>query len=119
MLMATTSTSFLEGGLGNHLGGLTDAGVDDLHSRVPKGSGDHLCTSIVSVEARLGYKDPDSVNANLCHREVPPSEELRLHGVLVYEFYKDSAGGLGMNEGYHAGEALARRFIDEAGAACL
>ena len=24
-----------------------------------------------------------------------------------------------MNEGYHAGEAMARRFIDEAGAACL
>ena len=73
----------------------------------------------MSVEARLGYKDPDSVNANLCHREVPLSDELRLHGVLVYEFYKDSAGGLGMNEGYHAGEALARRFIDETGAACL
>ena len=50
---------FLERGLGDHLGGLTDAGVDDLHSRVPKGSGDHLCTSVVSVEARLGYQDPD------------------------------------------------------------
>ncbi len=49
----------LDGGGDDHLGSLAEAGVDDLHASVAEGAGDDLCTTVVAVEAGLGYKDAD------------------------------------------------------------
>ena len=45
---------FLDGGGSDHLGSLTEAGVDDFHAGVAKGAGDDFCAAVVAVEARLG-----------------------------------------------------------------
>jgi hypothetical protein len=45
---------FLDGGSGDHLGGLAQAGVNDLHSGVAQSASDHFGTAVVTVEARLG-----------------------------------------------------------------
>ena len=46
---------FLDGGGGDHLGGLAKAGVDDFHAGVAKGAGDDFGAAVVAVEAGLGY----------------------------------------------------------------
>jgi hypothetical protein len=51
---------FLHRGAGDLLGGLVQAGIDDLHPGVPQGSGDDLDTAVVPVEARFGHEDPGS-----------------------------------------------------------
>jgi len=45
---------FLHGGLGDHLGGLVETGVDDLHAVVAEDGGDGLRAAVVSIEAGLG-----------------------------------------------------------------
>jgi len=45
---------FLDGGGGDHLGRLAQAGVDDLHAGVAEGAGDDFGAAVVSVEAGLG-----------------------------------------------------------------
>jgi hypothetical protein len=57
----------LDGGGDDHLGGLTEAGVDDLHASVAKGAGDDLCAAVVAVEAGLGDEDADG---RLIHSDV-------------------------------------------------
>src|SRR5258707_723148 len=44
---------FLDGGGGDHLGGLAQAGVDDLHAGVAQGASDYFCAAIVAIKARL------------------------------------------------------------------
>ena len=41
----------LDGGGDDHLGGLTKAGVDYLHSGVAEGAGDDFGAAVVAVEA--------------------------------------------------------------------
>ncbi len=45
---------FLDGGRGDHFGGLTEARVDDFHAGVAEGAGDDFGAAIVSVQAGLG-----------------------------------------------------------------
>ncbi len=45
---------FLDGGGGDHLWGLAEAGVDDLHAGVAEGAGDYFGAAVVAVEAGLG-----------------------------------------------------------------
>jgi len=45
---------FLDGGGGDHLGGLAQAGVDDLHASVAQGASDNFCAAVVAVQPRLG-----------------------------------------------------------------
>src|ERR1700722_17188411 len=45
---------FLNGGAGDHLGGLAQAGVDDFHARVAEGASNYFCAAIMTVEAGLG-----------------------------------------------------------------
>jgi hypothetical protein len=45
---------FLDGGGGDHLRGLAEAGVDDFHAGVAEGAGDNLGAAVVAVEAGLG-----------------------------------------------------------------
>jgi len=45
---------FLDGGGGDHFGGLTEAGVDDFHSGVAQGAGDYFGAAVVAVQAGLG-----------------------------------------------------------------
>ena len=47
----------LDGGLHDLLGGLVQAGVDDLHPRVAQGPGDDLGAAVVPVESGLGHHD--------------------------------------------------------------
>ena len=42
----------LEGGRGDHLGRLAEAGVDDLEALVAQAAGEHLGAPVVAVEAR-------------------------------------------------------------------
>src|SRR5208282_3852507 len=44
---------FLDGGGGDHLGGLTQAGVDYLHASVTQGAGDDFGAAVVAIQARL------------------------------------------------------------------
>ena len=48
---------FLEGGLGDHLGSLADAGIDDLATAIAQGAGDDFRAAVVAIEAGLGDKD--------------------------------------------------------------
>ena len=45
---------FLDGGGGDHLRGLAQAGVDHFHSGVAQGTGDDFRAAVVTVQARLG-----------------------------------------------------------------
>ena len=45
---------FLGSGAGDHLGGLAQAGVDDLHAGVAEGAGDDFGAAVVAIEAGLG-----------------------------------------------------------------
>lgn len=45
---------FLDGGRGDHLGGLVEAGVDDFHPGVAESGGDDLGTAVVTIETGLG-----------------------------------------------------------------
>jgi hypothetical protein len=45
---------FLDGGGGDHLGGLAQAGVHDFHAGVAQGAGDDFRAAVVAVQARLG-----------------------------------------------------------------
>src|SRR4030042_4547572 len=60
----------LEGGLGDHLGGLADAGVDTLHAGVAEGAGHHLGAAVVPVEA--GLSDEDTYLVLLGHQALLP-----------------------------------------------
>ena len=44
----------LHGGGGDHLGRLTQSGVDDFHSGVAQCASDYLCAAVVAVETWLG-----------------------------------------------------------------
>ena len=48
----------LEGGLGDLLGGLVQAGVDHLEPGVPQGPGDDLGPPVVAVQPGLGDHHP-------------------------------------------------------------
>jgi hypothetical protein len=50
---------FLDGGGGDHLGGLAQAGVDDFHAGVAQGASDYFCAAIVAIEAGLGNQHTD------------------------------------------------------------
>jgi hypothetical protein len=50
---------FLDSGGGDHLRGLSQAGVDDLHTGVAEGAGDDFCASVMAVKTRLGNQHPD------------------------------------------------------------
>jgi hypothetical protein len=56
---------FLDGGGGDHLGRLTQAGVDDFHAGVTQGAGDDFCAPVVAIEPRLGDQH---ANLLLCHK---------------------------------------------------
>src|SRR5467141_4136220 len=45
---------FLDGGGGDHLGSLAQAGVNDFHAGVTQGTSDYFCASVMAIEARLG-----------------------------------------------------------------
>ena len=45
---------FLDGGGGDHLRGLAEAGVDYFHASVAKSAGDHFGAAVVTVEPGLG-----------------------------------------------------------------
>lgn len=49
----------LNGGGRDHLRGLVQSRVDDLHASVAKCCGHHFRATIVAIEARLRYKDAD------------------------------------------------------------
>ncbi len=51
----TASASSCMRGLGDLLGRLVQAGVDDLEAGVAQGAGDGLRPAVVAVEARLGH----------------------------------------------------------------
>src|SRR5947199_185907 len=48
---------FLHGGRGDHLRGLMQPGIDDLHARIAERRGDDLGATIVAVEAGLGNEN--------------------------------------------------------------
>src|SRR5229473_5424474 len=50
---------FLDGGGGDHLRGLAQAGVDDLHAGVTEGAGDNFCAAVVAIQPRLGNQHSD------------------------------------------------------------
>jgi hypothetical protein len=50
---------FLDGGGGDHLGGLAEAGVDDFHAGIAQGAGDYLRAAVVAVQAGLGNQHSD------------------------------------------------------------
>ena len=50
---------FLDGGGDDHLGGLAEAGVDNLHACVTESSGDDLGAAVVAVKTGLGDEDAD------------------------------------------------------------
>jgi hypothetical protein len=50
---ADTVDVLLNGGGYDHLGGLAEAGIDDLHACVAQGAGNNFCASVVAVEARF------------------------------------------------------------------
>ena len=50
---------FLDGGGDDHLGGLTEASVDNLHACVAEGAGDDLGAAVMAVEAGFGDEDAD------------------------------------------------------------
>src|SRR5229473_927866 len=45
---------FLDGGGGDHLRGLAQAGVDDLHAGVAKSAGDYFSAAVVAIQAGFG-----------------------------------------------------------------
>ena len=45
---------FLDGGGGDHLGGLAQAGVDDFHAGVAEGAGDDFGAAVVAIETGFG-----------------------------------------------------------------
>src|SRR5579885_353255 len=49
----------LSGGGGDHLGGLAEAGVNDLHAGVAKSASDDLVPALVAVEPRFGNAHPN------------------------------------------------------------
>ena len=49
----------LDGRLDDHLGRLAEAGVDDLEALVAEAAGEHLCATVMAVEAGLGDQDLD------------------------------------------------------------
>ena len=49
----------LNGGHGDHLRRLADAGVDDLHTRVAQSPGNDLCPPVMAVQTRLGDQYAD------------------------------------------------------------
>ena len=59
---------FLNGGGGDHLGSLAQAGVDDFHAGVAQGAGDDFCAAVVAVEAGLGDEDADFLCGHGWHR---------------------------------------------------
>src|SRR5258708_31086298 len=58
---------FLDGGGGDHLRGLAQAGVDDFHAGIAQGTGDYFCASVMAIEARLGDQH---TNLLLRHKQV-------------------------------------------------
>ncbi len=50
---------FLQGGLGDHVGGLADAGVDDFEAGVTQGAGDDFGPAVMAVETGFGDKNAD------------------------------------------------------------
>ena len=58
----------LDGRFRDLLGGLVQAGVDDLEARVAQCPGHHLCSTVVSVETRLRHEDPDRTRHGLLRR---------------------------------------------------
>lgn len=49
----------LDGGAGDHLGGLPEPRVDDLEPGVPERPGDDLGPAVVPIEPRLGDQHPN------------------------------------------------------------
>ena len=45
---------FLDGGGGDHLGGLAEAGVDHLHARIAQGTGDDFGAAVVAIQPWFG-----------------------------------------------------------------
>ena len=58
----------LDGCGDDHLGGLAEAGVDDLHAGVAEGAGDDFCAAVVAVKAGFGDENADWYG--ICHRGV-------------------------------------------------
>ena len=56
----------LDHGLDDLLGGLMETGVDNLESLVTEGTGNHLCTTVMTIKA--GLCNNDSVGALHSHR---------------------------------------------------
>src|SRR4030042_851916 len=50
---------FLNGGGSDLFRSLADACIDNLHSRIPQGTGDYLCPAIVPIQAWFGDQNPD------------------------------------------------------------
>jgi hypothetical protein len=48
---------FLDGGGGDHLRRLTQAGVDDLHARIAQSASDYFRAAVVAIKARFGDQD--------------------------------------------------------------
>lgn len=47
---------FVDGRGYHHLGSLTEAGIDDLHTGVPKDASNDLDPSVVAIKADFGHK---------------------------------------------------------------
>ena len=56
----------LQRGLGDLVRGHSHAHVDDLHAGVPHGSGNHLDTPVMPVQAQLGKEDLDVLAVGRC-----------------------------------------------------
>lgn len=65
---------FLDGGGGDHLWSLAQAGVHDFHAGVAQGPGDYFCAAVVAIEARLGNQH---TNLLLHHKPFTPRLGIR------------------------------------------
>src|SRR6266481_3999592 len=50
---------FLDGGGGDHLRSLAQAGVDDFHAGIAQGACDYFCAAVMAIQAGLGNQHPD------------------------------------------------------------
>jgi hypothetical protein len=62
---------FLDGGGGDHLGSLPQAGVDDFHAGIAEGAGDYFCAAVMTIKTRLGNQHTNLLwrhkRISLCH----------------------------------------------------
>src|SRR5467141_3152579 len=49
----------LDGGGGDHFGGLAQAGVNDFHAGIAQGAGDYFCAAVMAIQPRLGDQHSD------------------------------------------------------------